>query len=104
MTLTPAFATALVDNQWFGLKLVSYGVRGDATKVVHRLYVDTAPLALATGMPQNQWRLLSEYVDVEGVSTGQYSKLADWGGWQTTLRTDGIHDLDFQHDAEPYEG
>jgi len=95
VTLTPAFATALVDNQWFGLKLVSYGVRGDATKVVHRLYVDTAPLALATGMPQNQWRLLSEYVDVEGVSTGQYSKLADWGGWQTTLRTDGIHDLDF---------
>jgi hypothetical protein len=34
-------------------------------------------------------------VDVEGVRTGQYSKLADWGGWQTTVRTDGIHDLDF---------
>jgi len=95
VTLTPTFATALVDNQWFGLKLVSYGVRGDATKVVNRLYVDTAPFALATGMPQNQWRLLSAYVDVEGVSTGQYSKLAAWGGWQTTLRTDGIHDLDF---------
>jgi len=95
VTLPPAFATALVDNQWFGLKLVSYEVRGDATKVVNRLYVDTAPFALATGMPKNQWRLLSEYVDGEGVRTGQYTKLAVWGGWQTTLRTDGIHDLDF---------
>ena len=93
--LTPAFTTALVENQWFGLKLVSYGVPGDATRVVNRLYVDTDPFDLATGKPQNHWRLLSEYVDVEGLSTGQYAKLADWGGWQTTLRTDGIHDLDF---------
>ena len=36
----------LVDNQWFGLKLVRYWVGGDATKVVNRLYVDTAPFAL----------------------------------------------------------
>jgi len=93
--LTPALAIALVDNHWFGLKLVSYGVPGDATKVVNRLYVDTDPFDLATSKPQNQWRLLSEYVDVEGRRTGQYSKLADWGGWQTTVRTDGIHDLDF---------
>jgi hypothetical protein len=85
--LTPAFATALVDNQWFGLKLVSYGVSGDATKVVNRLYVDTDPFDVATGKPKNQWRLLSEYVDVEGRRTGEYTKLVDWGGWQTTLRT-----------------
>ena len=93
--LTPAFAAALVDNQWFGLKLVSYGAPGDATKVVNRLYVDTDPFDLATGKPKNQWRLLSEYVDVEGLRTGAYTKLVDWGGWQTTVRTDGIHDLDF---------
>jgi hypothetical protein len=93
--LTPAFTTALVDKQWFGLKLVSYGVPGDATKVVNRLYVDIDPLDVATGKPKNQWRLLSTYVDVEGLRTGAYSKLVDWGGWQTTLRTDGIHDLDF---------
>ena len=29
------------------------------------------------------------------MSTGRYSKLADWSGWQTTLRTDGIGSLDF---------
>lgn len=95
VTLTPAFATALVDNQWFGLKLVSYGVHGDAARVVNRLYVDTDPFELSTGRPKNQWRLLSEYVDVAGLRTGQYATLADWGGWQTTVRTDGIHDLDF---------
>ena len=43
----------------------------------------------------DHWCLLSEYVDVEGLRTGAYSKLVDWGGWQTTVRTDGIHDLDF---------
>jgi hypothetical protein len=93
--LTPAFATALMENQWFGLKLVSYAMPGDITRVVNRLYVDTDPFDLATGKPKNSWRLLSEYIDVEGLRTGQYAKLANWGGWQTTLRTDGIHDLDF---------
>lgn len=93
--LTPAFTTALVDNQWYGLKLVSYGVPGDVTKVVNRLYVDTDPFDVATGKPINQWRFLSEYVDIEGLRTGVYTKLADWGGWQTTVRADGIHDLDF---------
>src|SRR5262249_62318796 len=88
-------ATAWVSTLLLGRRWVSWGVRGAPDRGITRLYVDPAPFALATGKPQNQWRLLSAYVDVEGVSTGQYSKLADWGGWQTTVRTDGIHDLDF---------
>jgi hypothetical protein len=35
------------------------------------------------------------YTDVEGQSTGRYSKLVNWGGWQTTVRTDGYNDIDF---------
>lgn len=91
--LTPAIATALVDNQWYGLKLVSY--MSDPSHVVNRLYIDTDPFDFTSGKPNNHWQLLSEYVDVEGTSTGQYSRLADWGGWQTTVRVDGVHDLDF---------
>lgn len=93
--LTPAFATALVDNQWLGLKLVSYEVTGGTPTVMKRLYVDTDPLDLATGRPKNQWRLLSAYEDVAGRSTGQYTTLVNWGGWQTTVRADGVHDVDF---------
>ena len=94
--LTPAFDTHLVEGVWFGLKLVSYGVPNDATRVVNRLYADTDPFDPVTGKPKNGWRLLSEYVDVEGVSTGKlYTKLVDWGGWQTTFRTDGVMNVDF---------
>jgi len=93
--LPPGFAAALVDNQWFGLKLVSYGMPGDSTRVVNRLYLDSEPFERQSGKPRNRWQLFAEYADSEGLSTGQYSKLADWGGWQTTLRTDGVGSLDF---------
>jgi hypothetical protein len=96
--LAPLFQVALTEGQWYGLKLVSYSVPGDASRVVNRLYVDTDPIDFATGTPKNDWRLLSEYVDVEGQKVnpaGQYTKLVDWGGWMTTVRTDGIHDVDF---------
>ena len=95
ITLTPAFAAALVENAWVGLKMVSWNDPEDATRVVHRLYLDLEPFTPGSGKPRNGWRLFSEYVDVEGKSTGQYSKLVDWGGGQTTLRTDGFHDIDF---------
>jgi hypothetical protein len=39
--------------------------------------------------------LLSEYVDVEGQSTGKYDRLVDWAGWQNTVRVDGVSELDF---------
>jgi hypothetical protein len=95
LRLSPAFAAALVENAWVGLKMVSWNDPQDTTRVVNRLYVDTDPLDKANGKPKNNWRLLSEYVDVEGKSTGRYTKLVDWGGWQTTVRTDGFHDIDF---------
>jgi hypothetical protein len=92
--LSPHLAASLEGDRWVGLKLVSYALPSDAGRVVNRLYVDEAPFD-ETGRPANHFRLLSEYIDVEGQSTGHYSKLVDWGGWQTTLRTDGISDLDF---------
>ena len=38
--LTPAFNAALIEYQWFGLKLLSYGIPGDSTRVVNRLYLE----------------------------------------------------------------
>jgi hypothetical protein len=92
--LAPLFPAALEENRWVGLKLVSYAVPSDASQVVNRLYVDDAPFD-DVGRPANHFRPFSEYIDVEGKSTGRYAKLVDWGGWQTTLRTDGIAELDF---------
>lgn len=93
--LTPAFDAALVDNRWFGLKLVSYSAPGAPARIINRLYLDDDPFDRVSGRPRNQWKLLAEFIDVEGVSTGKYSKLVDWGGWQTTLRTDGVGSVDF---------
>jgi hypothetical protein len=73
------------------LKVVSYAQPG---RVVNRLYVDADPWD-AAGRPRNDWRLMSEHVDVEGASTGRYAKLVDWGAFVTTLRTDGVESLDF---------
>ena len=94
VTLKPRFAASLAEGQWVGMKVVSYAKPSDPTKVVNQLYLDTSPFDGA-GRPVNGWRLFSEYVDSEGVSTGRYSKLADWGGERTTLRTDGVSSLDF---------
>jgi hypothetical protein len=91
--LTPSFPAGLIEDRWFGLKLVSYAAAGQPARVVNRLYVDADPFD-GSGRPRNQWRLLAEYVDVQGASTGHYARLVDWGGWLTTLRTDGVHDLD----------
>jgi hypothetical protein len=95
ITLAPAFSAPLVENVWVGLKMVSWNDPRDPTRVINRLYIDTDPFMPGTGRPGNNWRLFSEYVDIEGKSTGQYTKLADWGGWVTTIRTDGFHDIDF---------
>jgi hypothetical protein len=95
VTLAPAFAgVSLQDDQWVGMKLLSFAKPGDPKAVVNRLYVDTTPFDV-DGTPTNGWQLLSEYVDVEGKSTGKYSKLADWRGSQTTVRIDGVSTVDF---------
>ena len=94
VTLQPRFPAALADGRWVGLKLASYASPSEPMQVVNRLYLDVEPFD-AAGKPANRWQLFSEFVDVEGKSTGRYSKLVDWGGWQTTIRTDGIAELDF---------
>jgi hypothetical protein len=90
--LEPRFGASLVENRWVGLKLVSYA--SGPARITNQLYVDDDPFD-GQGRPRNHFRLLSEFVDVEGQRTGRYTKLADWGGWQTTLRTDGLAELDF---------
>lgn len=95
VVVEPQVDAHLTDGAWVGLKLASYRAPGDPTRVVNRLYVDLTPFD-RDGRPQNHWQLLGEYIDVEGKSTGQfYSKLVDWGGWQTTFRADGIDSVDF---------
>jgi len=95
VTLKPRFEAALSENRWFGLKLLSYSTPGDGSRVVNRLYLDTDPFEPITRQPHNGWKLFAEYIDIEGVSTTNYAKLADWGGWQTSIRSDGVGSLDF---------
>lgn len=92
--LTPRFDAALIADRWVGLKLVSFAVPNQPLRIVNRLYLDPEPFD-ESGRLLNHWRLFAEYIDEEGKSTGKYSKLVDWGGWQTTLRTDGVAHLDF---------
>lgn len=87
------FSTELREGRWFGLKLVSYIDPGRPDRVVNRLYVDDDPFR-ADGSPINDFRLLSEYVDRAGVSTGFYDTIVDWRGVVTTLRIDGVDALD----------
>ncbi len=91
--LEPQFPAELVEGRWYGFKLVSYDT-ATPKHVMNRLYLDTDPFDHA-GRPKNNWRLFSEYEDAETRSTGRYSEVVDWGGWQTTLRSDGIASLDF---------
>jgi len=95
VNLTPAFDAALTENSWIGLKLLSYSSPSNPAHVINRLYLDNNPFEPLTGRPRNNWKHFAEFVDIESVSTGKYNKLADWGGWQTSLRTDGVESLDF---------
>jgi hypothetical protein len=95
VVLRPLLDVALQPGQWYGLKLISYSRPGVPGEVLNQLYLDTAPFD-AAGRPANGWQLLSEYTDVQGKRTGRhYDTLADWGGWQTTLRMDGYRSMDF---------
>lgn len=86
----------LEEGRWVGLKLISWQDASDADRVTNQLFIDTGGLDGA-GKPSNQWQLLSEYVDVEGKSTGHYKKMVNWRGWQTTLRVDGYRTVDFAY-------
>lgn len=89
--LTPKFPYQLQAGKWVGVKVVSYNIPGGAKNL---LYLDTDPFD-TTGKPRNNFRLYTEWVDKEGVSTGRYNKAATWGGWVTTFRVDGWRRLDF---------
>jgi hypothetical protein len=93
VNLPPRFSTALREGRWYGLKLVSYVDPARRDRVINRLYVDDDPFA-SDGSPRNAFRLLSEYVDRAGVSTGRYDTLVDWRGFLTTLRIDGVDSVD----------
>jgi hypothetical protein len=93
VTLPLQADAALEEDRWVGLKLVSFEDRSSPERVVNRLYVDDRPF-LPDGRPRNGFVLLSEYVDRAGQKTGFYSTLVNWGGYQTTLRVDGVDELD----------
>jgi hypothetical protein len=94
VTLPSDFNYSLTENQWVGLKMVSYNSPTNASEVVNNFYLDTDPFD-ASGQPKNEWRLFATYTDIAGKSTGRYSKLVNWGGWETTVRTDGYNEIDF---------
>ncbi|MDP3655173.1 MAG: hypothetical protein Q8R67_26235 [Rhodoferax sp.] len=94
VTLQPQLDATLPENRWVGLKLLSWTAPHSPAQVINQLHIDTAPFD-ANGHPANHWRLYSAYTDVQGKSTGHYTQLADWGGWQTTLRMDGYQSMDF---------
>ena len=93
VSLPLRFGTELRENRWYGLKLVSYVDASRSDRVLNRLYVDDDPF-LADGTPRNNFRMLTEYVDRAGVSTGKYDTMVNWRGFVTTLRVDGVDSLD----------
>lgn len=97
VTLRALSQATLRENVWIGLKLVSWNDPHDATRVLHRLYLDTDPFQADSGVPNNNWQLYSEYTDIAGVSTGRYRTLVNWGGNVATFRMDGFHDVDFAY-------
>lgn len=93
VNLLPRVAPELEESRWVGLKLVSYVDPGRDDRVVNRLYIDVDPLK-PDGTFRNDYRLLTEYVDRAGVSTGRYDTMVNWKGYLTTLRIDGVDTLD----------
>lgn len=93
VNLPPRLGVALSEGRWFGLKLVSYVDPARADRVYNQLFVDADPI-LPDGSLRNDYRLLSEYVDRAGVSTGRYDTMVSWRGYQSTLRIDGVDTLD----------
>jgi len=87
------YPAELVEDRWYGLKLATFVDPERADRVVYRLYVDDDPF-LPDGSPRNSFRLLTEYIDRSGTSTGLYDTLVNWRGVVTTLRVDGVESLD----------
>ena len=93
VSLTPRVSGGLVEERWVGLKMVSYNEPGNDNRVVNRLYVDVDPFT-ADGRPANHWQLDAEYIDIDGVDTGLYHNVVNWGGYRATLRLDALTSYD----------
>jgi hypothetical protein len=93
VSLPLRYPAELDEDRWYGLKLVTFVDPERSDRVTYRLYVDDDPF-LPDGSPRNAFRLLTEYVDRSGTSTGLYDTLVDWRGFVTTLRVDGVQSLD----------
>lgn len=93
VSLPLLYPAALEEGRWVGLKLVSLIDPADSEAVLYQLYVDDQPFD-TQGRPRNRFRLLSEYVDRAGQSTGEYDRVVDWGGSVSTLRVDGVDAVD----------
>jgi hypothetical protein len=88
------FSARLAQDRWFGAKFVSYAPAGTSDRVINQLYLDTEPFD-AEGRPRNGWRLFAQYEDIDGVDTGRYSQVVNWGGWLTSFRSDDSDNVDF---------
>ena len=89
--LTPKFPYSVEEGRWVGVKVVSYVIDGGTKNL---LYLDTDPFD-ANGKPRNEFRLYTEWEDLDGVNTGRYSTAATWAGHVTTFRVDGWKFVDF---------
>jgi hypothetical protein len=83
----------LIQDKWFGRKCISW-VDPGGTSTTTRFYIDINPFD-ANGKPQNNWQLYSEYQDVDGHNTGQYTKAPTWAPYINTVRIDGWTNMDF---------
>lgn len=81
------------DDQWIGLKVISYNDGGwPAKNVINEMWYDPDPFD-SGGKPQNNWKLYFKYIDNDGKDS--YDQVCNWGGWVHTYRIDEIDDLDF---------
>jgi len=89
------FDYSVKENEWVAIKIISF-LEKDASRTKNFLYLDTDPYD-DTGKPNNNFRLYSEWVDQDGISTGKYTVAALWAGWVTTFRVDGWKNVDVAH-------
>jgi hypothetical protein len=89
------FDYSIKENTWVAIKAISL-LDPENKRTKNYLYLDTDPFD-ETMSPRNEFKLYSEWEDVDGVSTGQYNQAALWAGWVTTFRVDGWKRLDVAH-------
>lgn len=79
---------------WYGLQLLSW-VNADGKSTTNQLYVLRDPFNADGSIKNENWKLFSEVKDIDGKSTGKYTKAPLWSPFVTTLRIDGWGQVDF---------